>query len=160
MRRDELPAPRERRSSSRPVPAPKPGMAGPLRELKQLLHQLYVEAASPSYEAIEAWMKGRPGQLGKTAVGRYLTEPTLPPNQQATITLGAVLAGNGPRDVDDVRDHVRRLWVAAHDWTPLGIPIEQLDNPFALEVHEAITVDGNEVLPLLPPYLERVMALR
>ena len=66
-----------------------------------------------------------------------------------------MLAANGPRDVDDVRAQVRRLWLAAHDWTPLGIPVEELDNPFALEVHEAISVSGSEALPVLPPYLER-----
>ena len=46
--------------------------------------------------------------------------------------------------------------VAAYEWAPLGRPIAELDDPFALEVHRAIeAVPGHTGLPLLPLYVER-----
>src|SRR5947209_18354093 len=98
MRKDERAAPqRQARSSSRPVSAPEVSLGGPLRELKQLLHRLYLEAGSPAFETVASWTQGRLAPLGKSAVGRYLTEPELPARQDATITLAAVLAAHGPR---------------------------------------------------------------
>ena len=144
-----------RRSSSRPASAPHLPVGGPLRDLKQLMYRLYVEAGSPPYEVIAAWMASRAVRLGKTAIGRYLTEPALPPDQSATIALAAVLAARGPREANDVCGEVRRLWVDAHDWVPLGTPIEELEDPFRFEVHRAIQVPGQYSLPVLPPYLER-----
>src|SRR4051794_168476 len=137
--------------SSRPLTAPAvvPD-GGPLRELKRLLFDLYQDSGSPSYTSIAAAMAGRPGALGDTVIGQYLTESTLPPNQQSTMTLAAVLTG--PRDPDDLRDQMRRLWVDAKNWVPPGTPISQLDDPLVLEVHEAITVAGSQDLPVLPPY--------
>lgn len=135
MSPDERTAPRRAGSSSRPVPPPEVPLGGSLRELKQLLHLLYEEAGSPAYETVARWTQERSSPLGKTAVGRYLTEPELPAQQLATITLAAVLAAHGPRDVDDACDQVRRLWLAAREWKPLGALIEELDNPLALEVH-------------------------
>jgi len=128
---------------------------GPLRELKRLQFELYQDCGSPTYQSIAGVMQGRPGALAGTVIGDYLAESTLPPNQQSTMTLAAVLASFGPRDPDDVRDQVRRLWVAARNWVPLGTPISQLDDPLALDVHEAIQVAGSRTLPVLPPYLER-----
>ncbi|MBV9060924.1 MAG: hypothetical protein JOZ09_17490 [Pseudonocardiales bacterium] len=107
MRKDESAAPRQRvRSSSRPVSPAEVSLGGPLRELKQLLHRLYLEAGSPAFETVASWTQGRSLPLGKSVVGRYLTEPELPARQDATITLAAVLAAHGPRDVDDVCDQV------------------------------------------------------
>src|SRR3954452_6378527 len=110
MSPDERRVPKRLRSSSRPLTAPTvvPD-GGPLRELKRLLFDLYQDCGSPSYESIAGVMEGRLGALTATVIGQYLTESTLPPNQQSTMTLAAVLAG--PRDPDDVRDQVRRLWV-------------------------------------------------
>jgi hypothetical protein len=140
--------------SSRPLPGPAvvPD-GGPLRELKRLLFDLYQDCGSPSYESIASEMAGRLGELAPTVIGLYLTESTLPPNQRSAMTLAAVLAG--PRDPDDVRDQVRRLWVAAKAWAPPGTLISELHDPLALELHEAITVPGSQHLPVLPPYLER-----
>jgi tetratricopeptide (TPR) repeat protein len=156
MSLDERSVPRRRvRSSSRPVSPPEVPFGGPLRELKRLLYQLYAEAGSPAYETVASWTQGRSSPLGKSAVGSYLTAPELPAQQSALITLAAVLAAEGPRDVADVCNQVRRLWLVAHEWKPLGTPIEELDNPFTLEVHRAIDAGPGHVgLSELPPYLE------
>src|SRR3954453_23903545 len=99
MSQDER-RPKRLRPSSRPLTAP--GVVtdgGPLRGLKRLLFDLYQDCGSPgspTYESIASVMEGRLGALTATVIGQYLTESTLPPNQQSSMTLAAVLAG--PRD--------------------------------------------------------------
>ena len=109
---------------------------------------------SPTYTTIKTWMAKRAGRWEDDH--RSIPDRLeLPAGSDGDDDSGRGTGRNGPRDVDDVRDQVRRLWLAAHDWTPLVTPLEQLDDPFRAGIHRAITVPGGERLPALPPYLER-----
>jgi hypothetical protein len=89
-------------------------------------------------------------------VGDCLGSPELPGKQSDAITIAGTLASHGRRNPDDAKEQARQLWVAAYEWTPLGRPIADLDDPIALEVHPAIdAAPGHIGLPLLPPYLLR-----
>ena len=60
---------------------------------------------------------------------------------------------------DDAVEAERRLATErdrAGAWRPLGRPIDELTDPFALEVHRAVDVPGPTAdLPVLPAYVER-----
>lgn len=60
MKRSEL-RPRKRAvaSSSRPIPRPEVSVGGPLRQLKELLHSLYLEAGTPVLDDIVMWIEAQ-----------------------------------------------------------------------------------------------------
>ena len=60
MRRDERPRKRVV-SSSRPIPRPEVPDGGPLRQLKELLHSLYIEAGTPVLDDIVEWIEAEYG---------------------------------------------------------------------------------------------------
>lgn len=66
----------------------------------------------------DRWMS--PDQQRPPSSFRMLAEPALG-SQLSMMTLAAVLASFGPRDSDDVRDQVRRLWVAAQALHRFGL---------------------------------------
>jgi tetratricopeptide (TPR) repeat protein len=163
MKRDQ-PPPRKRlvASSSRPIPRPEVPIGGPLRQLKELLHSLYLDAGTPLLDDIIKWIKdqyaaGRvPSVPSRDTIAACIGSPELPAKQSDAITIAATLALHGRRDSDDAKDQARQLWAAAYRWAPLGRPLVELDDPFALEVHRTIdAAPGHLGLPLLPRYLER-----
>jgi tetratricopeptide (TPR) repeat protein len=162
MKRDKPLRKRAVVSSSRPIPRPVVLDGGPLRELKELLHSLYLEAGVPILDEIVTWIEAQyaaglaPSVPSRDTVGDCLGLPELPARQSDAITVAGTLALHGGRDPADAKDQARQLWIAASNWAPLGRPIAELDDPFALEVHRAIEAASDHVdLPLLPPYLER-----
>jgi len=162
MKRDQPPRKRSVVSSSRPIPRPEVPVGGPLRQLKELLHSLYLEAGTPPLDDIVKWVEAQdavgrvPSVPSRDTIAACIGSPELPAKQSDAITIAATLASHGRRDFDDAKDQARQLWAAAYRWAPLGRPIVELDDPFALEVHRAIdAAPGHIGLSVLPRYLER-----
>ncbi|MFB6987950.1 hypothetical protein ACFC0C_16365 [Streptomyces sp. NPDC056178] len=134
--------------------------AGPLRELKDLLYKLYLEADAPTMDAVAAAIAEDDGLLGapsKDSVHRCLVSAELPPNQADVAAVAVVLARMAAWDPNDVRARARDLWVEARMTVPLGQLIAECD-PITLEVHRAIEVslvDNTAELQQLPTYVPR-----
>ncbi|OXM58814.1 hypothetical protein CFP71_00760 [Amycolatopsis thailandensis] len=132
--------------------------SGPLSELKTLLHRLHVEAGVPSLDVITSHIRADdelPGSPNRDSVHRILRDPVLPPSQADTVTLATVLARLACWDTADAAARTRDLWVAASLHVPPGEPLNAAENPFALEVHRPVTIEGVQGLPDLPPYVPR-----
>jgi hypothetical protein len=163
MKRDERPLrKRAPASTSRPIACPEVPVGGPLRQLKELLHSLYLEAGTPTLDVIVKSIESQygaarvPSVPSRDTVADCIGSPELPAKQSDVITIAGTLASHGRRNPEDAKDQARQLWVAASGWVPLGRPIIELEDPFALEVHRAIDTGLSHIdLPLLPPYLER-----
>jgi TPR repeat protein len=161
MKRDE-PQQKCAVSSSRPIPRPAVPQGSPLRQLKELLYSLYLEAGTPTLDDIVKWIYAAytaclvPSVPSRDTVRDCIGSPQLPAKQSDAITIAGTLASHGCRNPDDAKAHACQLWVDAYEWVPLGRPITDLNDPFTLEVHRAIdTIQGHTDLPLLPPYVER-----
>ncbi|MEE1753759.1 transcriptional regulator [Streptomyces sp. SP18CS02] len=127
------------------------------RALKELVHRLHTEAGAPSAAYIAASVTRdrapRPG-LSKESVRGIIGSSGPTAGQADLVSVATVLARKARWDVADVARRVRDLWVAARLTPRLGVPVRDLD-PFALEVHQAITLPGQGALPTLPSYVER-----
>ena len=90
----------------------------------------------------------------------------MPPNQQSTMMLAAVLAG--PRDPDDVRDQVRRLWVAAKNLVITALRLAGVTNiaprcatmPATRTARWPPTRSPDDFASALPAHLALIAALR
>jgi hypothetical protein len=158
------------RAIKRPVVAP-----GPLADLKALvyelylqagmpkltqfgaLYQLYLDAASPRPGPTQKWAEhaGEPGMPGRDTIHRIIGSAALPPSQADLLTVVAVLARAARWDPDDAVTRAKDLWVAASMARPVGVPLGKVSDPFALEVHRPVEVEGAAGLPVLPAYVPR-----
>lgn len=88
--RPERPAGAQATSRSAPqVPT------GPLRDLKDLLHELYLESGAPSLDEITDLVADDDDLVGAPArdtIRRILAEPVLPPAQADVVAVATVLA--------------------------------------------------------------------
>jgi tetratricopeptide (TPR) repeat protein len=160
MSRDE-----RERSVRRPRAVARPQVpAGPLRDLKDLLYEMYLQAGMPTLDEIA-------GEIGKLheldgaperdTIRRCLGTPELPANQHDAVAVATVLARAARWDQHDAVARVRTLWVEAKMAPHLGQPIGELADPLALEVHRAIDVGAGQAdLPVLPLYVERAHDVR
>ncbi|URM96625.1 hypothetical protein LUW76_21085 [Actinomadura madurae] len=146
----------------RPRPIPRPQVPpGPLRDLKDLLYELYLQAGAPSLDEITALIAADDdlaGAPGRDTVRRIVGEPVPPPAQADVVAVATVLARSGGWAPEDAVQRVRELWVKSRMDVPAGTPVGELTDPFALEVHRPIVIEsaaGAPELPVLPPYLAR-----
>ncbi|MFI6347059.1 tetratricopeptide repeat protein [Streptomyces sp. NPDC050560] len=142
----------------RRIPAPRVA-PGPLRELKLLLYRLYVEARTPPVARIAKLIADDPDDLlpgapSKDTVHRIIGSSEFPAQQANVVSVAAVLAREARWDVTDTMERVRTAWVKVLLAEPPGKPLSELD-PYALEVHQSITVAENEHTPTLPTYVVR-----
>jgi hypothetical protein len=132
---------------------------GPLRELKELLYQLYLGAGAPTLDDVAAWVaddEELAGAPGRDTIRRCIGSPELPANQHDAVAVATVLARAAGWDQRDAAVRVRELWVQVILATPLGQPIAELTDPFALEVHPAVDAGVTAAgLPVLPTYIPR-----
>ncbi|WP_158771436.1 tetratricopeptide repeat protein [Streptomyces sp. NRRL S-340] len=145
-----------RQGSQRRISQPLGVTPAPLRDLKGYVYQLYVEAGAPQTHRMAAEIgidDSLPGSPSRTIVHRIIASKELPTGQDDVVSVALLLARKAGRDPGEVETRVRRMWVAAHLAQPLGSPVRELD-PFALEVHRAISVSGEE-LSMLPAYVLR-----
>ncbi|MFD8512888.1 hypothetical protein ACFV27_17665 [Streptomyces antimycoticus] len=133
---------------------------GPLKDLKELLYEVYLAADAPTLDDIAADIaddQALTGAPSRDTVHRCLSSADLPPKQADAVAVAVVLARRAAWDPDDLEMRVRSLWVQARTARPVGLPIREVTDPFALEVHRAIEVAAQEgtQLSLLPAYVER-----
>ncbi|MFD0683273.1 hypothetical protein [Actinomadura fibrosa] len=144
---------RRPRLVTRPRVAP-----GPLRDLKDLLYELYLEAGAPSLDDIARDVLDDDDLAGaptRATIGRIIGSPDPPAAQADTVAVATVLARLAGWDGQDAARRVRKLWVQARMEPPIGTPITELDDPFALEVHRPVELDASAGLPVLPAYVPR-----
>ncbi|WP_329177471.1 hypothetical protein [Streptomyces sp. NBC_01477] len=147
----------QRQGSQRRIPRPHGVAPAALRELKDCVYRLYAEAGTPPVAHIASEIEKDDsfrGSPSKDTVHRIIGSPDLLAGQEDVVAVAVLLAREAGRDTREVGDRVRRLWVDAQLAEHLGTPVRDLD-PLALEVHQAISVPGQETLPELPLYVER-----
>ncbi|MEU8382799.1 tetratricopeptide repeat protein [Streptosporangium sp. NPDC048865] len=131
---------------------------GPLRDLKDLLHELYLEAGTPTLDDIaEATAGDLPGAgvLGRDTVRRILASAETPSSQADLTAVITVLARLARRDPVDAADRGRELWRRARLASPAGVPIRSLTDPFSLGVRRAIGAGAKAGADDLPVYVPR-----
>ncbi|GAA2588616.1 MULTISPECIES: hypothetical protein [Streptomyces] len=146
-----------RQGSQRRIPQPLGVTPAPLRDLKDYVYLLYVEAGAPPAHRMAAEIgkdDALPGSPSKATIHRIIGSRELPTSQEDVVSVALLLARETDKNLGEVETRIRRMWVAAHFTPPLGIPVADVD-PFALEVHRAISVPGERSLPSLPSYVPR-----
>lgn len=131
---------------------------GPLADLKDLLYELYVMAGTPTLDDLVAQIADDddlPGAPERDTVRRSIAGRELLANQHDTVSVGRILARMAGLDESDVGARVRDLWVGAKLNRPVGRPVREVTDPFALEIHESIEVGEGPVHPRLPLYVRR-----
>ena len=133
---------------------------GRLADLKALIYELYLAAETPTLDEIAAWIvdddEDLAGAPGRDTINRIIGDPGMPASQADVVAVVTVLAREARWDVEDAVRRARDLWVAARMATPVGVPLAEVTDPFALEVHRPVQPDQEQAgLPDLPPYLPR-----
>ncbi|MFD0903304.1 hypothetical protein [Actinomadura sediminis] len=144
---------RRPRVIERPVPPP-----GPLRDLKSLVYELYVAAGAPTLDEIAAWVAADDELAGapeRDTIRRIIRDVAVPAQQADVVAVVTVLARAARWDPGDAAARSRDLWIAARLDTAPGVPLDQVTDPFALEVHRPITVDPDDASGELPLYVRR-----
>ncbi|MFJ1772423.1 hypothetical protein ACIOFQ_19690 [[Kitasatospora] papulosa] len=137
------------------------GWPRPLRELKNLVYEVYLAAGTPSLDEIaEAIRKGDlVGSPSRDTVRRCISDPSLPPSQADIVSIAAVLARLALWDGHDMTARVRGLWVEARMAMGVGRPVGEFEDDLVLtdlEVHPALDVEGARGrLGVLPAYVRR-----
>ncbi|MGW5721580.1 hypothetical protein ACWEVP_35775 [Amycolatopsis sp. NPDC003865] len=93
-----------------------------------------------------------PGAPGRDTIRRIIRDPVTPPSQADVVALVSVLATAAGRDRDTAAGVSRDLWVAARLEVAPGVPLDEVRDPYALEVHRPIALDD---VTGLPPYVRR-----
>ncbi|MGW7130023.1 tetratricopeptide repeat protein [Streptomyces bobili] len=127
---------------------------GPLRALKTLIYEAYVEAGAPTLDTLATAIAADDdltASPSRDTIARIIGDPVLPAKQADAVAVVTVLTrmfgGNGQQ----AGDEAAALWRQLQLSEPLGRPVRQID-PYDLEVHHEITwrdVTG------LAPYVER-----
>lgn len=143
---------------------------GALRELKDLLYELYLEARAPTLDniqrdiAADMYLAGSPS---RDTVGRVLGASDLPAKRDDAIAVAVVLtrlAKRPPNKTVEVARHVRLLWTRASTEPPLGQLITEFDDLLILndlEVHPAVDAGAATAgLGVLPAYVPREFDVR
>ena len=143
----------------RPRAIPGPRLPpGSLKDLKALVYELYLAAGAPALDEIVAQIAEDDelaGAPGRDAVGRIIGDIRLPASQPDVVAVVSVLAGTARWNPEDAAARARDLWVAARMAPAVGVPLDEVTDPFLLEVHRPVTLDGAEGLPSIPPYVWR-----
>lgn len=146
----------------RPRLVRRPNVAvGPLRDLKNLLYELYLAAQTPTLDAIAAQIAADdalPGAPSRDTIARVLSEAEVPAQQADAVSVAVVLARRAGWDEGDVSSKVRSHWLQARLAARPGQPIRSMTDPFVLEVHRAIEIPApltGAKTSTLPTYVAR-----
>ncbi|WP_433474935.1 hypothetical protein ACQPZP_40705 [Spirillospora sp. CA-142024] len=123
-----------------------------------MVYRLYLEAGAPSLEEMTDWVAtddDLPGAPERDSIHRIVHDDGMPPSQADVVAVVTVLARAARWDSEDAVRRARDLWVAARLGRPVGTPLGEVADPFTLEVHRPIAVDGAGGLPALPSYVRR-----
>ncbi|MFB6564070.1 hypothetical protein ACFCYH_35170 [Streptomyces sp. NPDC056400] len=153
--------------AKRPRPLERASIGWPraLRELKDLLYEVYLAAGAPSLDLIAAEVADNDmdldGAPGRDTIRRCISGAGLPPGQADAVTIAAVLARRAAWDRDHVAARVGRLWVEARMATGKGRPIKEFDDQLvltSLEVKPALDAGtACERFGVLPSYIPRAL---
>ncbi|MFF2999498.1 hypothetical protein ACFVTC_33870 [Streptomyces sp. NPDC057950] len=159
------PSPEESRKRQRPLKRARVGWPRALRELKDLLYEVYLAAGAPSLDEIAQLIAaddGLAGAPGRDTVRRVISDASVPPSQGDAVTVATVLARQAVWDAPDLAGRVRDLWVQARIAQGPGRPIGDLRGDIrlvldgGLGVHPALdTDDARDKFGILPTYLPR-----
>ena len=118
---------------------------GPLADLKALIYELYLAAETPTLDEITNRVDRSGGDLAgnprRDTINRIIGDPGMPASQADVVAVVTVLAREARWDVEDAVMRARDLWVAARMATPAGVPLAEVTDPFALEVHRPVQPD-------------------
>lgn len=137
------------------------GWPRPLRDLKDLLYEVYLAAGAPSLDDIAQAIDEDTTLLGspsRDTVRRCISDPTQPPQQADAVAVARVLAVQAAWDADGLAARVRELWVAARMSRGAGRALGEFDDRLVLEdleVHPALDVTGHNAYGAMPTYLSR-----
>ncbi|WP_327250941.1 hypothetical protein [Streptomyces sp. NBC_01244] len=135
-----------------------------LRELKELLYEVYLGAGAPSLDQIAgdiAADQGLAGAPSRDTVHRVITDGRS--GQQAdVVAVATVLARRAAWDTQDLAGRVRDLWVRAQMAQGAGRPVSDFRGDIrlildaGLGVHPALDTDGaRDRFGVLPSYVPR-----
>jgi hypothetical protein len=122
------------------------------------VYKLYVTAGTPTLDEIATGIREDrtlAGAPGRDTVARIIGDAAMPPSQADLVAVVTVLARIARADETHAVGRARDVWVAALTARPVGLPLDEISDPFGLEVHRPVEIDGAAGLPLLPPYIPR-----
>ncbi|MFM9633454.1 MULTISPECIES: hypothetical protein [Streptomyces] len=160
------PGPKEQPKRQRQLKRARVGWPPALRELKELLYEMYLAAGAPSLNEIagdiaaDDTLQGAPG---RDTVHRYISDPGIPASQADVVTVASVLARRAAIDRAEMARRVRSLWTAARTAVAAGRPTGEFDDRLALrdlDVHPALDAGPGQRAGTLPPYVPRDFDLR
>ncbi|MFF5004932.1 hypothetical protein ACFY3G_19150 [Streptomyces phaeochromogenes] len=162
---DGRPGPVESPKRQRQLKRARVGWPSALRELKELLYEVYLAAGTPSLDEIAGNIaddNGLSGAPGRDTVHRVITDEGRPGQQADVVAVATVLARQARWDAPDLAGRVRELWVQAAMAQGAGRPIGDfranvhliLDG--GLGVHPTLDTDGaSDRFGILPAYIQR-----
>ncbi|MCX5136462.1 hypothetical protein OOK06_30800 [Streptomyces sp. NBC_00340] len=151
----------------RPLKRALVGWPRALRELKELLYEVYLAAGAPSLDAITEDIAadkndGLLGAPSRDTVHRVITDGERPGQQADVIAVATVLARRAAWDAPDLTGRVRELWIQALMAQGAGRPIGDLRGDVrlildgGLGVHRALDTGGAcDRFGTLPTYVPR-----
>ena len=131
---------------------------GPRADLKSLIYELYLAAGTPALNEITRSIAEDDELAGaprRDTVTRIIGDPDKLCSLADVVAVVTVLAREARRDEKDAAARARDLWVAARKAPAVGVPLDEITDPFAREVHRPVILDGAGGLALLPPYVRR-----
>ncbi|MFJ7250518.1 hypothetical protein ACIQWA_38565 [Kitasatospora sp. NPDC098652] len=133
---------------------------GPLRDLKDALHDLYLSAGAPSLADIAGAVRlddSLAAAPERDSIRRLLRSPQLPPNPHDAVAVASVLARMAGVGAGEAALRARNLWIAAAAEPPYGHAVADLLDPIALGVRPTFAFpDMPDTLPTLTPYVDRL----
>ncbi|MER7195925.1 hypothetical protein [Streptomyces flaveolus] len=157
--------PKESVKRQRPLKRARVGWPPALRELKELLYEVYLAAGAPSLDemtediAADDRLEGAPS---RDTVHRVICDGERPGQQADVVAVAWVLARRAAWDAPDLAERVRELWVRARMAQGAGRPIGDLRGDVrlvldgGLGVHPALDSDGaRDRFGILPAYIRR-----
>ncbi|MEU0250835.1 hypothetical protein ABZ192_42425 [Streptomyces sp. NPDC006235] len=159
------PGPEESPKRARSLKRARVGWPPALRELKELLYEVYLAGGAPSLDEITGDIAGNnelEGAPSRDTVRRVITDGERPGQQADVVAVATVLARRAAWNVPDVAGRVRDLWVQAGMARGVGRPISELrgDAQLVLDgglgVHPALDTGGaRDRFGILPAYVPR-----
>ncbi|MGW3209236.1 hypothetical protein [Streptomyces sp. NPDC001135] len=122
--------------------------------MKTLIYEAYLAAGAPTLDEMAAAVAdddALAASPSRDTINRVIGEPSVPAKQADVVALLTVLTQMSGADGTHGGQQAAALWTQIQLFEPLGRPIKELD-PYDLEVHHAITMDGETGLPA---YVER-----
>ncbi|MGW2974112.1 SEL1-like repeat protein [Streptomyces mirabilis] len=122
--------------------------------MKTLIYEAYVAAGAPTLDEMATAVaddETLTGSPSRDTINRLIGDSTVPAKQADVVALFTVLTRMSGADGAQGGQQAAALWTQVQLSERLGRPVKDLD-PYDLEVHHAITMDG---VTGLPAYVER-----